>query len=321
MPETPTAGRWQGLLVLVGSGLLLLAAALQMGESRQWWQPSVALRFRTHTAAGLQRGMPVKISGFTVGHVRAIQLQPDAEVLVDLAVGETYRGMVGRRSRARLAQDSLLGQAYVAISPDPGGSGQRGISGGELIAYDPRPDLESLLRDLARVPDPLERLLRSGANLADQRLPQSLGQLDQTLIASRQLAQRLDREAGSSGRALRRGLADALTGLEGGLRSLEDTRASIATTLAASERAGERTLPQLLLTLQELNAMARNTNALVERLQSSWLFELVDRPPLGPQISPVSRPSSRPSSRPQSTPPGPATPLAPPDPGPPPSGD
>ncbi|MEB3185510.1 MAG: MlaD family protein [Cyanobacteriota bacterium] len=260
-PQTAWSEGLQGISLLAGGVLLLITYLAGMGLSRNWWTPAVGLRFRTDTAAGLHPGMAVKISGFSVGRVRRLQLTPDGRVLVDLDLGASYRAMVGRRSRATLAQDSLLSNAYVAISPDPTSIGQRGSGNGELIAYTPRPDLQSLLTELAETRIPLQKALRSGVALADTRIPASLDELDRTLVAGRNLAGQLQRDAGSAAAQLRR------------------TTSSLEKLLNDSASSGERNLPLLLQTLQELNAMATNTNTLVRRIQESWLFELVSPAP------------------------------------------
>ena len=259
----------QGMALLAGGVVLLATYLTSMGTSRNWWKPAVGLQFRTYSAAGLKPGMAVKISGFTVGRVRSLQLRPDGQVLVDLDLGESYRAMVGRRSRASLAQDSLLGNPYVAISPDPASVGSAGISSGEVIVYDPSPDPKSLLIELAETRIPLQKALGASARLASQRIPATLNELDRTLVASRQLANSLQRDAGSTAAQLR------------------STTGTVQEVLTNSASTGERTLPLLLQTLQELNAMATNTNTLVRRIQQSWLFDLVSPPPDRPAPAPT----------------------------------
>lgn len=265
------SGSLQGIALLAGGVVLLGTYVTSMGLSRNWWTPAVGLQFRTYTAAGLRPGMAVKISGFTVGRVRSLQLKPDGQVLVDLDLGASYRAMVGRRSRATLAQDSLLANPYVAISPDPASIGQTGVDSGEVIVYDPRPDIQSLLTELAETRIPLQKALGAGVGLASKRIPATLDELDRTLAAGRNLAGSLQRDAGSTAAQLR------------------STTGTVQQVLTDSASSGERTLPLLLQTLQELNMMATNTNTLVRRIQESWLFELVSPPPDRP--GPAAKPA------------------------------
>ncbi|MCP9787056.1 MlaD family protein, partial [Cyanobium sp. N5-Cardenillas] len=203
----PRRPRPQSLVVLAGAVGLLGLFVLGIARAGNWLAPSVRLQFRTLDAAGLYPGMAVRISGFAVGQVRRILLQPDAQVLVELELRDPYRSMVGRRSRAELAQIGLLGDSYIAITPDPAAVGQPPIGDGETIVFSSRPDLEDLLAEVASSRIPLQRAVSSGLSLAETRLPRSLDQLDQTLAASRRLATRLESDAQRSSSELNRTLA------------------------------------------------------------------------------------------------------------------
>ena len=183
--------RAQSLAFLAGGLGLLGVFVVGIARAGNWLAPSVRLQFRTLDAAGLQTGMAVRISGFAVGQVRRILLQSDAQVLVELELRDPYRSMVGRRSRAELAQVGLLGDPYIAITPDPAAVGQPPIGDGETLVFTSRPGLDELLTEVASSRIPLQRALSSGLDLAETRLPRSLDQLDRTLSATRQLAERL----------------------------------------------------------------------------------------------------------------------------------
>ena len=85
-PALPIATPSPQSLAVIAGGLVLAGTfLLAMGGAGSWFQPGVRLQFRTLDATGLQPGMAVKISGFPVGRVREIRLQPDAQVLVETA--------------------------------------------------------------------------------------------------------------------------------------------------------------------------------------------------------------------------------------------
>jgi len=279
---TPTAAQrrpgLQSLVVLAGAVGLLGLFVVGIARSGHWLAPSVRLQFRTLNAAGLQTGMAVRISGFSVGQVRRILLQPDAQVLVELELRDPYRSMVGRRSRAELAQIGLLGDSYIAITPDPAAVGQPPIGDGETLVFTSRPDLEDLLAEVASSRIPLQRALSSGLNLAETRLPRSLDQLDQTLASTRRLATRLEADTQRSSTELNRTLG-ATRALAERLESRADgTAVDLSALIRRLERTETETRPLLLQTLRELTTMAGATNRLVKTLNESWLFELIDRP-------------------------------------------
>ncbi len=268
----------QSLAFLAGAVGLLGLFVVGIARSSNWLAPSVRLQFRTLDAAGLQTGMAVRISGFAVGQVRRILLQPDAQVLVELELRDPYRSMVGRRSRAELAQVGLLGESYIAITPDPAAVGQSPIGDGETLVFTSRPDLDDLLAEVASSRIPLQRALSSGLTLAETRLPRSLDQLDQTLAASRRLATRLEADAQRSSTELNRTLGATRQLAERLEGRADGTAADLSALIRRLESTESQTRPLLLQTLRELTTMASTTNRLVKTLNESWLFELIDRP-------------------------------------------
>jgi phospholipid/cholesterol/gamma-HCH transport system substrate-binding protein len=248
-------GWMAGSLVLLG---LLVAG---MGAPRNWWAPSLELSFRTYSAAGLKPGMAVMISGYPVGQVQRIRLLNDAQVQVTLQVAKTKQPMIGPRSRATLAQDTLLSSPYIAISPDLHDLGRReAATPNATLIYEPSPGMASLIKDLAASRIPLQQVMTSSAKLVEQRMPRSLDQLDRTLSSGERLADGLERElVGRAGR-MQSGV-DAATG------RLETTLTSVQTTLG------------------EIQALARSSNALLQAISRSWLLRLLD--PVPPSSGPA----------------------------------
>ena len=303
--------RLQKLAVLGGAILLLAGFATSIGAARHWLTSTTRLQFRTLSAGGLSPGMGVKISGFPVGRVRSIRLQNDAQVLVELDLDDRYRAMVGRRSRAELAQDGLLGNTYVTLTPDPAAFGQAPIRSGETLLFTSRPTVNQLLLDLADTRVLLEKTLRGGANLAERRVPRSLDELDRTLVRARGLAGHLETETGTSARELNRTLASSrqlASRLEGRANA---TAAGVDALVQGAGQAEREAVPQLLATLRELNTMAASTNRLVKTLNESWLLQLVEQPLLRPghgggaprpAEAPAAAPSRAPLANPQAAP-------------------
>lgn len=238
--------------LLAGSLLMLLVALVGIGGPRNWWSRNLQLSFRTSSAAGIKQGMPVMISGFPVGRVQRINLLPDAKVQVTLIVADEQRGMIGRQSRATLAQDTLLSSPYIAISPDLSGLGPgKGRVEHANLIYEPSPDIASLIKDVAATRIPLQQMLSHSAALMQKRLPRSLDQLDATLGSGQRLANTLERElVGQSG-----SLSSSVSGATSNL---------------------ERTLNSVQQTLQEIQTLARSSNALLQNLNRSWLMQLLE---------------------------------------------
>jgi phospholipid/cholesterol/gamma-HCH transport system substrate-binding protein len=261
---------------LGGSLLLLLLLVAGMGVPRNWWSPSVELSFRTYSAARLKPGMPVMISGYPVGQVQRIHLLNDAQVHVTLQVAKAQRSMIGPRSRAALAQDDLLSSPYIAINPDLHDLERRGPGAqGETLIYEASPSMASLFKDLAASRVPLQTVLNSSARLVEQRMPRSLDQLDRTLGSGERLVNSLERD-------------------------LTDRAGALEARVGRATGQLETTLSAVQLTLGEIQALARSSNALLQGLSRSWLLQLLQPSPESTRPAPPaagSGPGAGPSLR------------------------
>ena len=247
---------------LLGGGATLLALlVMAMGTPRNWWSRNLQLNFRTYSAAGLQEGMAVKISGYPVGRVQRIRLLNDAQVQVTLEIAASRQALVGRRSRATVTQDGLINRPYIAISPDLSALGHRDpISSGDTLIFDSSPDIATLVKEVASTRVPLQQMLTRAGALMERRVPRSLDQLDRTLGSGERLANLLEREVAQGSGSLKGRVARATDNLETTLTTLQGT-------------------------LVEIQSLARSSNSLLQGIRRSWLIQLLepaDTPPLNP---------------------------------------
>ena len=132
------ASRDSGLFL--GSGLLLLIVLLiGVGREQHWGERSFRVHLRTPTAQGLKPGMVVKLSGLPVGRVTDLSLQEDATVAIELRIDERYRRLIGPKSLAYQSQDGLVGDSYIALTPQP----QATAPGGGADPPGPQPALSA----------------------------------------------------------------------------------------------------------------------------------------------------------------------------------
>ena len=112
--------RVQGSLAMLLSSLVMLGGlVLAMVRIQQQASGGAAVQFRTSDASGLQEGMEVRLSGYRIGQVDRLQLEPDARVRVSLRIQPSYRRFLGPRSQVRMVQDTLIGAGNLALTPDP----------------------------------------------------------------------------------------------------------------------------------------------------------------------------------------------------------
>lgn len=233
-------------------GLLLMLAFVS-------WKQGLLTRtdrlfFMTGSAFGITRGMPVKLNGFMVGQVDAIELLPpstqsDQRVRVRLGVFDHYMGYIPRTTRIRLVQEGLIGQGVLELVPQRYDA--RAIRGGEVLQFERSRGMSEIAQDLEqRVLPVLDHSRELTRGLAD---PQ--GRL-QTLLAT--------------GNEAAVGMVETNARLQAtidqGRRTLAALEHGVAAPLERTDRvlAGmERDLPVLVGTLQAAgeNARAATDNA------------------------------------------------------------
>lgn len=280
----PTQG---SLAMLLGGALLLMMLILGMARVQRWFGVRGPVQFRTINANGLQEGMDVRLSGYRIGQVDTVQLDSDALVTVSLLIEPSYRSLLGDRSQVRLVQDNLIGAGHLAISADPRAALGRGDPTQPrrrlLLAYTPMPNLPDLLASVAESRLPLNRLLQSSSRVAERDIPRVIQSADHAMGAARELATELRRqtrstagEVRSTALATRRALSVYSDLGRAGLVRLDRADADL-----------RANAPLVLNTLRDLDTMSTRMNRLLERLSTSWLFDLLADPsrvpaPLGP---------------------------------------
>lgn len=165
--------RW---LFLISGGLLLLALLMAIGRERHWGEAQVPVDLVAPKADGLREGMEVRLSGIPIGRVMTLQLRDDATVLATLQIQGRYRHLVGPRSRAQSSQVGVVGLPFVSLSPDPR---PKELASRPLpaLAYEPPPNLNQLVADLAESRRQLDGTLALTANLLKHQVPPSLASL------------------------------------------------------------------------------------------------------------------------------------------------
>ena len=247
-PSTP----W----LFLGSGLVLIGAVL-LGLSREqgWGERSLAVQLNTRNAAGLRAGQEVRISGLPVGKVKALALQPDASVRVELQLAERYADLIGPRSVASQGQEGFVGDRFVVISPDPQRQAKRDKAGRLSLRYEEPIAISSVMNQLAQTQLLLQATLRNTTALTAGDIPRVMGDMRRTLQDARRLANTLDRETVSTAPQLR-----------STLQQVERTGSRAATTATEAHRRLAGSRPAVISTLEELQRVSTLSRRLLEGL-------------------------------------------------------
>lgn len=163
MLHLPVSLRRRALLfvlpVLLGIVLLIAAIIYRQGYFERYG----AVSFSIDSAAGISRGMPVKLKGLMIGQVSEMTpVAADANgklgVVVTLALNQRYTGIIPSDSKVTLSQEGLIGQPFVEILP---GGGRRAIASGESIEYIKRRGLKEIVEAASGEAIPILQDMRS----------------------------------------------------------------------------------------------------------------------------------------------------------------
>ncbi|MFN6351601.1 MAG: MlaD family protein [Cyanobacteriota bacterium] len=292
-PDEDLAPRERWLFLLSG-GLLTLALLVAIGRERHWGEPQMAVELVAPRADGLQEGMEVRLSGMPIGRVDSLRLLNDARVAATLQINARYRHLIGPRSRAQGAQVGLVGQTFVSLTPDPSPGGEGSQRPLPPLAYDPPPDLNQLVAELARSGQKIDRTLALASNLLQTQVPSSLGSLQtsmgklsgsmgdlssmsktvagetrSTVPSVRALTNTLQRETVQVGPAVRRTLAKA----EQTLTRADQTAVTASQASREAQLLLQQARPVLLPTLENLKEITGVTSRLVRLLGGLGLLE------------------------------------------------
>ena len=152
-------GRFSGLLLKVNAFLLialvLVAAFMGLVAYKQgWFVHQSPIHFVTLNALGINKGMPVKLHGFTVGSVSEMQLASGG-VDVRLSLATEYLMRIPQDSHAKHAREAgVIGASVIDIVP---GKDERALAEGAQISFEPARGISEIIDDFRRQAIPAKR--------------------------------------------------------------------------------------------------------------------------------------------------------------------
>jgi ABC-type transporter Mla subunit MlaD len=128
--------------------LLLGAAFIGLVAYKQgWFVHQTQIHFITANALGLNKGMPVKLYGFTVGSVSGMELSEEG-VDVRLSIMSEYMSRIPKGSLAKHSREAgVVGAAVIDIVPGKPGPA---LAQGERIDFQPSRSIAEYIDDIRR---------------------------------------------------------------------------------------------------------------------------------------------------------------------------
>jgi phospholipid/cholesterol/gamma-HCH transport system substrate-binding protein len=252
------------LIALVMGGGFMALVAYKQG----WFVQQSQLHFVTLNALGINKGMPVKLHGFTIGQVSGLQLA-DGGVDVQLSIISQYLPRIPQGSFARHARESgVVGTAVIDIVP---GKSSMPLAAGALISFEPARGVSEIIDDFRRQAVPafneikqaMAQVARSGDDITKilAALRQEVEQLPATHRAVRELVQQTTKATVE----LNRQAQATLAATERAAGTVEQAVPALSGKIAASLESVDAAASQLKKTGEEAQATLRSARPLLDQ--------------------------------------------------------
>lgn len=259
---------------------LILAAAIVLGTvmaglvHQDYFIKTTRLYFFADSAQGIAKGMSVQLSGFRIGTVDELSLEPNATVKVRLVINSQYAHFIKQDSQARLSKEGLIGTSIIEISS---GSPQvRQVQNDGVLKFNRAKDIADIAPDLAGRIGPILTDIKS----ITQSINDPEGDVRQMLKSVRQASAQLA-EAAASVNAIARSGDARITDIQehvnvvlGRAGTSVDKASTVLDTLGGTLATVDKALPEVLLKLNSTLDNANSASVEARRLISGLSADL-----------------------------------------------
>jgi phospholipid/cholesterol/gamma-HCH transport system substrate-binding protein len=270
-------GRFSGLVLKVNAflliALLLVAAFMGLVAYKQgWFVRQSMVHFVTPNALGINKGMPVKLHGFTVGSVSDLQLAPGG-VDVRLSLASEYLMRIPQDSHARHAREAgVIGASVIDIVP---GKAERALAEGAQINFEPARGISEIIDDFRRQAIPafnevkaaMSQVGRSGEDVS--QMLATLRKEVEHLPATHRAIRNLVEEGAQATTELSRQAGTTMQAVERVAGTVERTLPELSDKLGATMVAIGAAATQIKQTGEEAQATLRNTRPLLDHSETA----------------------------------------------------
>ena len=292
-------------IFLVLGVVSLVAAVVLLAYYKGAFTQRIQIYFPADSAAGMNKGMAVKLVGFKVGSVESIAIESDLRVMVELKIDAEYAPMIDADATVRLIREAIIGSNVLEFRP---GSGKRGpVQDKAILQYEREPSIESgmmaLLDQVAPIVTDI-RQITAYLSAPDSDLRQAVRSVNRTAGAladvsvevKKLIATTTDRiEKGETRVSSVLGTADkllqdagaSLTVIDGSLRKVDAAIPGITSKLdqtlenirVASEAVRGMVTGDLSGVVGEAGALVSDTSEVVRGAKRSWPVSSFVQPP------------------------------------------
>ena len=264
--------------------LLLVAAFMGLVAYKQgWFIPQTQINFVTRSSLGINKGMPVKLYGFTIGTVSDMQLAQNG-VAVKLSIISAHLERIPKGSRAKFARESgVVGASVIEIIP---GKGDQPLGEDEYVDFEPARGLSEIIDDFRRQAVPalqeikqvMSQFNRSGEEVTAamiamrremERIPETHRAVQKLLESATRASQNAERVTANVER-LTATVERATPGLVGKLATTLDSLDRAAGSIQRTGKEAEDVMRRLKPALELGEATARDASDIIAAARRSW---------------------------------------------------
>jgi len=132
---------------VIGALAAVIALVVYIGSENDLFAERYHLRFRAASGTGIQKGMPVKLSGFRIGRIQRISLDEQAKVIVRMKIDRKYSKWIRADSAASLLKEGFVGDSVIKVSV--GSAGRPALANDDFLPFTEEKGLNDLAIELS----------------------------------------------------------------------------------------------------------------------------------------------------------------------------
>ncbi|NCC25051.1 MAG: MCE family protein [Deltaproteobacteria bacterium] len=154
----------------VGSFVLLVvltavASVFYIGIKKDLFSETITFYVTTDSGDNIERGIPVRLSGFNIGQVRRVNLDALDHIKIEISIFEKYRKWFREDTRISLEQEGVIGNSYLKVLPGSDASPE--LEPESTIALNKVGGLSELLTEAQPVMENLKAIVANVKTITD----------------------------------------------------------------------------------------------------------------------------------------------------------
>ncbi|RPJ11471.1 MAG: MCE family protein [Desulfobacteraceae bacterium] len=172
---------------------VVAASVIYTGIKKGLFANKVTFFVTSNTGEKIERGIPVKLSGFKVGQVTGLHLDNIDFVKIEIEVLEKYYKWFRRDSKIILEQEGIIGNTYLKLIP--GSEQSPALEPGSSLVLYKIGGLNEIIDKAQPVMDDLKNIVANVSRLSDQ-LADKNGNLQKTIKNLEEITGKINSEKG-----------------------------------------------------------------------------------------------------------------------------